>query len=115
MRGNLGANFVAAAADGRADCGEEIGGLGFELHLHLADGFYHDAGEGATPAGVNGRDGAIFRVDEENGNAIGGLDSEEEAGTVSGGGVAAARLRGWGIEKMDDVGMDLPERDELEI
>ena len=115
MRGNLGANFVAAAADGRADCGEEVGRLGAEVHLHLADSFDDDALEGVTPAGMNGGDGALFRVDEENGDAIGGLDSEEKTGAVSGGCIAAAGFGGGGVEKMDDVGMDLLEGDELEI
>lgn len=39
LDGDFGADFVTAAADGRADGGEEAGGFGFEVHLHLADGF----------------------------------------------------------------------------
>jgi hypothetical protein len=64
---------------------------------------------------VNGGDGALFWVDEENGDAIGGLDSEEKAGAVRGGSVAAAKFGGRGVEKVDDIGMDLLERDEMEI
>ena len=115
LRGDLGANFVAAGADGWADGGEEVGGAGFVLHLHFADGFGDDALQSATPAGMNGGDGALFGVDEENGNAISGLDPEEKAGAVRGGGVAVAKFGGRGVEKMDDIGMDLLERDELEI
>jgi len=74
LGGNFGADFVAAAADGWADGGEKIGGFGFVLHLHFADGFYDYARESAAPAGVNDRDGALFRVDEEDGDAVGGLD-----------------------------------------
>jgi len=48
-----------------------------ELHLHLADGFHDDAGQSATPASVNGGDGALFRVDQQNGDAIGGLGAKE--------------------------------------
>src|SRR6267142_4279333 len=92
LGGDFGADFVAAAANGRADGGEEVGGVGFVLHLHFADGFDDDAPEGATPAGVNGGDGALFRVDEENGDAVGGLDSEEKARPVGGGGITAARF-----------------------
>lgn len=105
--GDFGADFIAAAADGWADGGEEVGGVGFELHLHLADGFNDDALECAAPAGMNGGNGAFFRVDQENGNAVSGLDAQEEAGAVGGGGVALAGLRGGGGEKVDDVGMDL--------
>ena len=115
LGGDFGADFVAATADGWADGGEEVGGLGFVLHLHLADGFDDDALKRATPASVNGGDGALFRVDEENGDAIGGLDSEEKAGAIRGGGVATAKFGRWGVEKMDDIGMDLLERNELEI
>ena len=64
LGGDFGADFVAATADGWADGGEEVGGVGFELHLHLADSFGDDAGEGTAPAGVNGGYGALFRVDK---------------------------------------------------
>jgi len=77
LGGDFGADFVAAASDGRADGGEDVGRVGFELHLHLADGFDDDAGQSASPASVNGGDGVLFRVDEQNGDAIGGLDAKE--------------------------------------
>jgi len=114
LGGDFGADFVATAADGRADGGEEVRRLCAEVHLHLADGLDDDALEGAPPAGMNGCDGALFGVDEENRNTIGGLDAQEEAGAVGGGGVATARSVGCGVEKMDDVRMDLLEGDELE-
>ena len=79
------------------------------MHLHLADSFDDDALKGAAPTGMNGGDGALFRIDEENGNAVGGLDAEEKAGTVRGGGIAVARFGRRGVEKVDDVGMDLLE------
>ncbi len=44
LGGDLCADFVAAAADGRADGGEEVAGVGAEVHLHFADGFGGDAG-----------------------------------------------------------------------
>ena len=115
LDGDFGADFVTAAADRGADGGEKVGGLGFEVHLHLADGLDGDACEGAAPSGVDGGYGAVFGVDEENGDAVGGLDAEEEAGAVGGGRIARTWL-GWdAVEKMDDVGVDLLERDELEI
>jgi hypothetical protein len=89
--------------------------------LHFPDGFDGDAGEGATPSGVNGGYGAVFGVDKEYGDAVGGLDAEEEAGTVGGGGVARhggqafAGFVGSGFEEVDDVGMDLLKGDEWEI
>jgi len=74
LGGDFGADFVAAGADAGADGGQEIGGLGGEVHLHFADGFGGDAGQCATPAGVDGGDGAFLGVDQEDGNAVGGLD-----------------------------------------
>src|SRR6266513_3209679 len=115
LHGDFRADFVAAAADGRADGGEEIGGLGFELHLHFADGFDDDAGESAAPTAVDGGDGVLFRVDEEDRDAVGGLYAQEEAGTVGGGGIALARFDRCGVEEMDDVGMDLFQRNEFEV
>jgi len=115
LAGDFRADFVAAAADGRADRGEEVGRLRFEVHLHLADSLDHNARQGAAPAGVNGGDGTLFGVDEENGDAIGGLDAQEEARAVRGGGIALADLLWPSVEMMNDIGMDLLERDELQI
>ena len=74
LGGDFGADFVAAGADAGTDGGEEVAGVGGEVHLHLADGLGGDAGEGAAPAGVDSGDGAFFGVDEEDGDAVGGLD-----------------------------------------
>ena len=115
LDGDFGADFVTAAADRGADGGEQVGGPGAEVHLHLADGFDGDAGEGAAPSGVDGGYSAVFWVDEEDGDAVGGLDAEEEAGAVGGGGVASAGFGGGGFEEVDDVGVDLFEGDELKI
>jgi len=107
LGGDFGADFVATAADGGADGGEHIGGVGFVVHLHLANGFYNDALERAAPAGVNGGDDALFRIDEENGNAVGGLYTQKEARAAGDGSITIARFRRCCLEKMNDVGMDL--------
>lgn len=74
--GDFSPDFVAAAAYGRANGGEEIFWIGAEILAHFAGGFLGDAGESALPAGVNGGDGARFGIDEEDGNAVGGLGGE---------------------------------------
>ena len=111
--GDFGADFVAATADGGANSGEHVFRIGFELHLHLADGFDDDAGECATPAGVNGGNDSLFGIDDEDGGAVGGADAEEQAGAVSGEGVAFALLVGrcGCVEDADYVGVDLVKRD----
>ena len=85
------------------------------MHLHLPDGFDDDALERAAPAGMNGGDGALFRVHEEQGDAVCSLDGQEKAGTVGGGGVALTRFSGCGVEKMDDIRMNLLQGDEFEV
>ena len=107
LGGDFGTDFVAARADAGADGSEEIAGVGAEVHLHFADGFGSDAGKGAAPASVNGGDGAFFGVDEEDGDAVGGLDGEEEAGAVGDAGVAATRIRWGGVEEVDYIRMEL--------
>jgi len=102
-RGDFGADFVATTANCGPESREEIGGLGAIFHLHAADSLPGDARKGAAPAGVDGGNDAFLGVDKENGNAVGGLDAEEEAGACRGRGVAAAGFGRSGVEKMDDV------------
>lgn len=112
---DFGANFVAARADAGADGGEEVAGAGGEVHLHGADSFGDDAGECATPTGVDGGDGALLGIDKEDWNTVGSLHGEEEARTIGEQGVPAAGFGGCGIENVDDVGVDLLQRDKRKI
>lgn len=50
--------------------------------MDLANGFLGDAGEGAAPTGVNGGNSAVFGIGEKDGDAVGGLDGQEKAGSV---------------------------------
>jgi hypothetical protein len=59
LDGDFGADFVAAAADGRADGGEQVRRLAAKLHVHLANGFGDDALERTAPSGVDGGNGAL--------------------------------------------------------
>ena len=73
----FGAHFVATAVDRRAESCDEVGWLGAELHAHLPDGFLRDSGKCSAPAGVNGSDGALLWIDQQNRNAVGRLDAEQ--------------------------------------
>jgi hypothetical protein len=90
LGGDFDADFVATAADGGAESGEEVGGPRAKAHLHLAGGFDRDSGERAAPAGVDSGDGALFGIDEEDGDAVGRLHGEEQAGAVGERGVTLA-------------------------
>ncbi len=52
-------------------------------------------------------DSAPLGVDEENRNAVGGLNGEEKAGRFCEGGVAFAGFVGGSRERPDDGGMNL--------
>ena len=72
----FGADFVATTADGGTKGGEEIGWARTEAHLKLADGFFGNARESATPTGVDSGDSAILGVRDKDGDAVGSLDAE---------------------------------------
>jgi len=74
LGGDISADLIAAWTDAGTDGDQEVARVGAEVHLHLADGFGGDAGQGAAPAGVDGGDGAFFGVDEEDRDTVGGLD-----------------------------------------
>ena len=89
-------------------------GIAGEFELHAADGFLRDASEGAAPSSVDCGDGAFLRIDQENGHAVGGLDTEKDARLIGGGGVTLARF-GWNFRKqVEHIRVDLLERGELE-
>lgn len=115
LGGDFGADFVAAGADAGADGGYEVARVGGEVHLHGTNGFGDDAGERAAPTGVNGGDGALFRVDQEDRNAVSGLHGEEEARTIGHQSITAAGFGGCGLEDVNHVGVDLLQRDEWKI
>lgn len=110
---------VAAGADGRADCREQVAGTRGELPDHAAYPRLHDTRHGAAPARMEEGDGTLFQVDDHDGDAIGGLDAEEHAGEggheavafeesmpVRGDEGAAARC-----DEMGEGRVDLPEGD----
>jgi hypothetical protein len=64
---------------------------------------------------VHGSDGALLEINEENGNAVGGLYTQEQAWAIGGRGIAATRFAWRSIEKMDNIGVNLFERDERQF
>jgi len=79
LRDKFRAHFIAAATYGRAKSSEKVGRPRAKMHVELADGFFHDAREGAAPTGMDGRNGAAFRIDEKDRNAVSGLNTEEQS------------------------------------
>jgi hypothetical protein len=56
---------------------------------------------------VDGGDGALFGVDQEDGDAVRGLNGKEKVGAVGGAGIAAAGIGGGAVEDVDYVGVEL--------
>ena len=90
--------------------------IGFEFHLHLADGF--DATGRVSRASQRGwRRRRVFWDRRRGRGAVGGADAEEEAGAIGGEGVAFGLIGGRGfcarVEDTDYIGVDLMESDEV--
>jgi len=109
---NFLANLVATALNAWADGGFEVAGAGAEVAEHFSDAFFDDALEGAAPSGVEDADGAMFGVDQDHGEAVGGLNGEQEAGCGGEESVAGWMVGGGGVDAVDDVGVDLAEGDQ---
>ncbi len=110
----VGGDFVTARTDRRTDGGQKISGLAAEFELHAADSLLGDSGESAAPTGMNGGNSALFRIYQEDRNAIGGLNGKEKAGTIRGGGVALAKVGRQLGKNANHVRMDLLEQDQFE-
>lgn len=73
------ADGVAALSDAGADGGDQIFGAAAELQVHATHSIFNDSLQSSAPASMEGGDGAIFAVGDENGDAVGRLDGEQEA------------------------------------
>ena len=118
LRGEFGdkfdANLIATRTDGRTERGEKIGGFTAEFKLHTANGLLGDARESAAPTGMNRGDYTPLGIDDENGDTIGSLNAEQQARGVCEGRVTLAGLSGGLRKKMNDVGVDLFQREQGE-
>jgi len=83
--------------------------------LHLPNYFCDDALKRATPTRMNSGDGASPRINKKDGNAVCGLDAEEQANTIGDGGVSAASIGRGRVEEANYIRMELLEGNEREI
>jgi hypothetical protein len=108
----LDANFIATRPDRRTERGAKVIRFAAEFESHTANSLLGDASEGAAPTGMNSSDYTLFGIDDENGDTIGRLNAEQQATVVCEGGVALAGLGCRLREKMNDVRMDLFQREQ---
>jgi len=108
------ADFVAAAANACSQCGDHVLRARAEFHLHAAERFFRDALRGAAPAGMNRGYRAVLRIGKQDGNAVGGLDRQQDAGLAGDEGVAFggcfASREFSGAHHANDIGMNLAQR-----
>jgi hypothetical protein len=90
MRGDLGADFVAALPDPGADSGMEIGRRRIEAGAHAVHRAADDLRDGPSPSGMDGGNGPTALVGQKYGDTIGGLDGNDGPGGVFEEGVAFA-------------------------
>jgi len=114
LRDQLGPNLVAARADRRTNCGQQIRRAAGEFPLHGTDGFLCDASESAPPSRVDCGDRALSWIDKEDWHAIRGLNGEQESRARGGGSIADAGRIGSGVENLNGVGVNLLESDQAE-
>jgi len=116
LRGEFGdefdADFIAARADRRTKRGEKTGRFAAEFESHTANRFLGDAREGPAPTGMNNSDDTLLWVDDENGDTIGSLHAEQQARGICEGRVALGWLGSGLREKMNDVGVNLLQRNQ---
>jgi hypothetical protein len=100
--------FKAARSDARSDGCMKIPGAGVPPLRHGRDGFLRDSGDGASPSGMYGCDGAIALVSQQYRKAVGRLNAYHPSRCVREQGVTLGEAS-WAIRIHDDIGVDLPQ------
>ena len=103
-----GPHLKTTRSDGRPEGGDQVVRVAAKLRRQFVHGARGDAGDGALPAGMDRGDGAVARVGDQDGDAVGSLDGNCHAGFGSCQSVAfglAADEGGRGGQ--DVVGVDL--------
>jgi hypothetical protein len=118
---DLRTHFVATAADAGAERRSHIGGICAKLSAHAPERLCRDALQCAAPACMHCCHHTLALIDEENRHAIGRLHRQQQPGRARDGCIAPRRCSGQAargllrrsVEHADQIGMKLPQRDEL--
>lgn len=105
------AHFVATPADSRPERGDDVLRARAKFHLHPTKSFFSDALRRSAPARMNRGDGAMFRIGEQNRNAIGRLHHQQRPRFASDervalGGAFAVRDLRW-ANSVNNIRMNL--------
>jgi len=111
LRAHFSSCLITARPDARADGGDQIPRVAREMLAEFADSFFNDALDGAAPSGVENTDCTALSVSDDDGNAIGGEYGQEQSRSIGDEAVAGKWVLRDTIEMVDQVGMNLTERD----
>jgi hypothetical protein len=103
LPGDLRSHFVTALTDSGTDGDDQVAGLARKSLLHMLDSPGRNPLHRSTPAGVNCGDGALARIDHQNRDTIGGLDSDELSRRVLDQGIAVTERARSAAGINDDV------------
>jgi hypothetical protein len=106
---DLGSHFVATLANSGTDGYEQVVRPAGESRLHVLDSPSGNPLRGPTPAGVDGSYSAMARIDDENRDAVGGLNGDEPSWGVLDEGIAVAERTRPAAGFDHNVRMDLME------
>jgi len=95
----IGADFIAADTNRRANRHDQVRGLAAELLLHLLDCSHSDTCHGSAPARMHGSDRTASRVGDEQRDAIGGAHHERNIRCVRDKRVTVRTLLVHGFER----------------
>ncbi len=105
-------DLEAAGLNAGPDRGEEDGGVAAKAASHFADRLFHYAADETPPAGVDSGDDALAWIGHQDGQAVGGLDADQDTRVSGDQGVAAVTRVEMGPGDVDLGGMDLAQSDQ---
>ncbi len=106
------AYFITTAVNTGADGGLNIARRSAEVAAHFSQTFFDDALERSAPACMKHSDRMTLSIDQNNRQAVGGLNAENQAGSRRDQSIACERNVRRRIDEVDDVGVYLAQGNE---
>src|SRR5947209_6819016 len=106
------AHFIAALLDTRPDRGSDIFRHGAIFAAHDSETLLDDALDRAAPSGMKHPDGFVSRIRQDDWKTIGSLNGQHEPGHAGDQPIAGKLAGITGFHNMNDVGMNLPKRNQ---
>ncbi len=108
FRSNLVAAVVDPGTDGRLQVARQCA----ELAAHFAHPLFDDTSQCPAPTGVKHADSTAFRVNEDDGQTVGGLNGEQQIGRGGDQAIAHKGRVGRRYDEVDQIGVDLAKRNQ---